>query len=165
MTETIYQLALKLGERLAKKPLKLVTAESCTGGGLAQAITDIAGSSAWFERGYVTYSNLAKQELLGVKTDTLNQYGAVSEAVACAMAEGALKQSHADISIAITGIAGPDGGTLEKPIGTVWFALSLKQALKQADTVTAVRHFQGDRKAVREQSVQFALEKLIELIG
>jgi len=139
----------------------LVTAESCTGGSLAAAITDIAGSSMWFERGYVTYSNAAKQALLNVKTETLNQHGAVSEAAACEMAEGALKNAHADISIAITGIAGPDGGTLEKPTGTVWFAFSFKQA----ETMTAMQYFQGNRNAVREQSVQFALEKLIELIG
>lgn len=161
MTETIYQLALKLGQQLKKNHRMLVAAESCTGGGLSEAITAIAGSSTWFERGYVTYSNAAKQELLGVKTTTLNQQGAVSEAVAREMAEGALKQSHAEISIAITGIAGPDGGTVEKPTGTVWFAL----AGMNAETVTAVQYFKGNREAVRQQSIQFALEKLIGFIG
>jgi len=160
MTRRIYQLALTLGEQLKKRGLKLVTAESCTGGGLSYFITEIPGSSEWLERGYVTYSNLSKQQLLGVKIATLDQYGAVSQQVAREMAEGALEQSDAQVSIAITGIAGPDGGSVEKPIGTVWFGWSGLHA----ETMTEVQYFKGDRHAVREQSIQFALEKLIGFI-
>lgn len=161
MTQIIYPLALALGQRLKKHEWKLVTAESCTGGGLAYFITDIPGSSEWLERGYVTYSNTAKQELLGVETATLNQYGAVSQETAHAMAEGALKHSEAQISVAITGIAGPGGGSVDKPVGMVWFGW----AGIHADTLTEVRHFSGDRHAVRKESIQFALQRLIEFVG
>lgn len=158
MKQIIYELALELGQHLKKQEWKLVTAESCTGGGLAYFITEIPGSSAWLERGYVVYSNTAKNELLTVQSSTLNKYGAVSQQVAHEMAEGALKQSEAQISVAITGIAGPDGGSKEKPVGTVWFGF----AGIHADAITEVQQFSGDRHAVREQSIQFALEKLIE---
>ncbi len=154
----INQLALTLSHQLKKRGWKLVTAESCTGGGLAYFITEIPGSSDWFERGFVTYSNAAKKELLGVRAETLDQYGAVSQQTAHEMAEGALKHSDAQISIAITGIAGPTGGSLEKPVGMVWFGFA---GIEMA-TVTEVQHFAGDRHAVRERSIQFALERLIK---
>ncbi|HSW68867.1 MAG TPA: nicotinamide-nucleotide amidase [Gammaproteobacteria bacterium] len=154
----IYQLAFELGQKLKKREWKLVTAESCTGGGLAYAVTEISGSSAWFERGYVTYSNKAKEELLGVQVKTLNEWGAVSQQTAHEMAEGALENSKAQIGIAITGIAGPDGGSIEKPVGMVWFGW----AGIHADTITEVQYFSGDRQSVREQAIRFALERLIE---
>lgn len=160
MTRLIYQLALTLGQQLKQRGFKLVTAESCTGGGLSYFITEIPGSSEWLERGYVTYSNAAKQQLLGVKAGTLEQYGAVSQQVAQEMADGALKHSEAQIGIAITGIAGPDGGSVEKPTGTVWFGWTGIHM----ETMTEMQHFSGDRHAVREQAIQFALEKLIGFI-
>src|SRR3990170_6882256 len=119
-------LAAQVGALLKAHGLMLATAESCTGGGVAQAITDVAGSSAWFERGFVTYSNLAKQQMLGVSEATLKQYGAVSEAVVREMVAGALKNSTAQVALAVSGIAGPDGGTADKPVGTVWFAWGIK---------------------------------------
>ncbi len=155
------QLAETLGRHLKKRGWKICVAESCTGGGLAFRITDIAGSSEWFERGFVTYSNLAKQELLGVKSSTLQSFGAVSEETAREMAEGALQRSPAQISLAITGIAGPDGGSSEKPVGTVWFGWTSIEM----KTKTELKIFSGDRKKIREQSIRFALEKLIEISG
>src|SRR5579862_4607452 len=119
---TLEQLAKEVGERFKSRGLKLVTAESCTGGGLAYAITSIPGSSAWFERGLVTYSNISKEELLGVNPGTLATFGSISAEAAKEMAEGALRHSQAQISIALTGIAGPEGGSLDKPVGTVWIA-------------------------------------------
>ena len=157
---TIQQLALEVGQQLKKREWKLVTAESCTGGGLSYFITEIPGSSAWLERGYVTYSNIAKHEVLGVQLATLDQFGAVSQQTAHEMAEGALEHSEAQISVAITGIAGPGGGTQDKPVGTVWFGW----AGIHADTVTEVQYFSGDRHAVREQSIQFALKQLMGFI-
>lgn len=154
------QLISTLGMQLMAKNLALTTAESCTGGGLAYCITQIPGSSAWFERGFVTYSNKAKEEMLGIKPETLLKYGAVSEHTARAMAEGALQHSHAQMSVAITGIAGPDGGSTEKPVGTVWFAW----AEKNLATKTNVFLLTGDRLAIREQAIQIALEGLLELI-
>ncbi len=154
---TLLELAIKLGHQLKKHNLKLVTAESCTGGGLAYTITEISGSSDWFERGYVTYSNSAKHELLGVQLATLDTFGAVSEQTAREMAEGALKNSEADISVAITGIAGPTGGSPEKPVGTVWFGwIGMDGKLN-----TAMQLFPGDRHTVRESSIRWILEKLI----
>lgn len=161
MTQTIEQLAIALGIKLKQRNWKLVTAESCTGGGLAYFVTQIAGCSDWFERGFVTYSNEAKCELLGVKTITLEQFGAVSEQTAREMAEGALHKSRAQISIAITGIAGPGGGTLEKPVGTVWFGW----AGLHAATNTHLEVFSGDRQVVREKSIYTALEQLLEFIN
>ena len=157
---TIEQLATQLGQQLLKRQCKLVTAESCTGGWIAQAITTIAGSSQWFERGFVTYSNQAKEEMLGVPVNILNQYGAVSEQTARAMAEGALVHSHAQVSISVTGIAGPDGGIVEKPIGTVWFGFSGKTF----NTQTIHQLFQGDRQFIRQQAVSFALSQLIKIL-
>ena len=153
-------LAERLGVLLLQAQQRLVTAESCTGGGLAELVTRIAGSSQWFERGFVTYSNAAKQELLGVTTAMLEESGAVSEQTALAMARGALRHSHADISVAITGIAGPDGGSDDKPVGTVCFAW----ANRDGDAKVTQTWFQGDRMQVREQSCLLALQGLIDIL-
>jgi nicotinamide-nucleotide amidase len=156
MTNTIQKLSIQLGQRLLARSWKLTTAESCTGGLVAAAITEIAGSSGWFERGFITYSNNAKMELLAVPEELLTDYGAVSEETAWAMAEGALVESDAQISVSITGIAGPTGAVPGKPVGTVCFAWALrdKDGIKiQTETV----HFDGDRSEVRRQSVLHAL--------
>jgi nicotinamide-nucleotide amidase len=157
MTEEIDVLAAELGVRLLERRALCATAESCTGGLVAGAITDIAGSSGWFDRGFVTYSNEAKLELLGVSAATLAQHGAVSEATARGMAEGALARSRAGIAVAVTGVAGPAGGSPEKPVGMVCFAW----AKSGATTAVATHHFPGDRQAVREASVAVALEGLL----
>jgi nicotinamide-nucleotide amidase len=157
MTEGIDALAAQLGVRLLEREALCVTAESCTGGLVAGAITDIAGSSGWFDRGFVTYSNEAKVELLGVSAATLAQHGAVSEATARAMAEGALARSRASIAVAVTGVAGPAGGSPEKPVGMVCFAW----AQSGVATAVATHHFPGGRQAVREASVAVALEGLL----
>jgi nicotinamide-nucleotide amidase len=151
----------QLSKELIEHKLKLVTAESCTGGGVAYYLTDLPGSSAWFERGFVTYSNASKKELLQVKAATLLEFGAVSEQTAREMAEGALKNSHAQVSIAITGIAGPEGGTTEKPVGTVWFAW----AGVNKETQASVWLLQGNRQVVREQAIKIAIKKLREFIS
>ncbi|WP_374691663.1 CinA family protein [Accumulibacter sp.] len=153
--------AAEVGRLLLQAGERLTTAESCTGGWLGQCITAVAGSSRWFDRGFISYSNEAKTELLGVGGDTLASHGAVSEATAAAMALGALARSPADWAIAVTGIAGPDGGTAEKPVGTVCFAW----ARADAQLFTATRHFAGDRRAVRAQSVEHALRGLLPRIG
>ena len=150
----------KIAARAKARGAWLVTAESCTGGWAAQALTTVAGSSTWFERGFVTYSNAAKQELLGVRPETLERHGAVSEQTALEMALGALQRSHGTLSLAITGIAGPGGGTAEKPVGTVCFAWARKDHKASAET----RHFAGDRDAVRQQSVVHALGRVLELL-
>ena len=157
----IEKLAERLGSLLLERGEWLAAAESCTGGWLAQSVTAIAGSSAWFDRGFVTYSNAAKVDMLGVPESTLERHGAVSEAVARAMAQGVLAHSRADWSVAITGIAGPSGGSPEKPVGTVCFAWAGKDGGCEAQTC----HFSGDRAAVREQSVWYALNGLIERLG
>jgi nicotinamide-nucleotide amidase len=151
------KLARWVGSALKSRKFMLVTAESCTAGQIAYVITSVSGSADWFERGFITYSNIAKQEMLGVNPKTLEHFGAVSEQTAKEMAEGALAHSHAQISIAVTGIAGPTGGTKEKPVGTVCFAW----ARKDAQTHTAQRHFKGDRNSIRSQVTQFALEQLL----
>lgn len=153
------QLAEYIGRALKNKSWFLATAESCTGGWIAEAITSIPGSSHWFDRGFVSYSNTAKQEMLGVKAETLTAYGAVSEAVAKEMAEGALQHSQAQIAVSVTGIAGPDGGSLSKPVGTVWLAF----AAINIPTRAYCYHFQGDRYSIRLQTVQTALEGLVTL--
>jgi nicotinamide-nucleotide amidase len=153
-------LAEKLGAQLKATGAMLVTAESCTGGWASQAVTAVAGSSDWFERGFVTYSNAAKEELLGVQAATLARFGAVSEETAREMALGALEHSHGTIALAITGVAGPTGGTATKPVGTVCFAWAGKDLAVSAET----RHFAGDREAVRRQSVEYALERVLELL-
>ncbi|MBS1145343.1 MAG: nicotinamide-nucleotide amidase [Proteobacteria bacterium] len=154
------QLAERLGVLLLERGEWLAAAESCTGGWLAQSVTAIAGSSTWFDRGFVTYSNEAKVDMLGVPASTLEKHGAVSEAVARAMAQGVLAHSRADWAVAITGIAGPGGGSPVKPVGTVCFAWAGKDGGCEAQT----RHFSGDRRAVREQSVHHALAGLIERV-
>lgn len=143
-----------------KKALKIATAESCTGGGVAYELTSLPGSSHWFERGFVTYSNLAKIQMLGVDQDTINQYGAVSQEVARQMAEGAIKNSNANISLAITGVAGPEGGSLNKPVGSCWFAWSSSVF----DTQSQQQIFVGDRQLVRLQAILFSIKKLLQLI-
>ena len=151
-------LARRVGSRLKRRELKLATAESCTGGWIAQVVTSIAGSSEWFERGFVTYSNDAKTDLLGVRAPTLARHGAVSEETAREMASGALARSRAQFAIAVTGIAGPGGGTRKKPVGTVCFAW----AMKRRATGSATRRFHGSRRRIRERSVAFALQGLLE---
>ncbi len=137
----------------------LATAESCTGGMIAAACTDLGGSSAWFERGFVTYSNEAKIEMLGVDARLIDQHGAVSEAVASAMAQGALARSRAQVAVAVTGVAGPAGGSKAKPVGTVWFGFATPTGL-----VTEMRRFDGDRAAVRAATVEHALQRLVDLL-
>ncbi len=160
MSDVATKQAEQLAELFLKTASRLVTAESCTGGGLAEILTRIPGSSNWFERGYVTYSNESKQELLSVSLETLEQFGAVSEETAMAMAEGALEKSHADFSVSITGIAGPDGGTEEKPVGTVCFAWCKRN---EGGSTTRI-HFDGDRIKVREQSCLLAMQGLIDML-
>jgi nicotinamide-nucleotide amidase len=155
----VHQLAIRAGNKLRDERLMLATAESCTGGMVATAITDISGSSGWFERGFVTYSNQAKHEMIGVPTDLLDKYGAVSEPVAREMAEGALRNSRAQVSLAITGIAGPGGGTKEKPVGMVSFAWS-NRVHTRADTQV----FKGDREQIRVQAAAHALRGLLTLL-
>jgi len=154
----IAELAAELGRRLAARRAFAATAESCTGGLVAGAITAIAGSSGWFDRGFVTYSNEAKVELLGVDADTLEQDGAVSEATAKAMAEGAIRASRAILAVAVTGIAGPAGGSAAKPVGMVCFAW----AVRGGPTTSATHRFIGDRGAVRRASVVVSLQGLID---
>jgi nicotinamide-nucleotide amidase len=149
---------LELSRTLRARGWKLVTAESCTGGLIAAACTEVAGSSDWFERGFVTYSNEAKTELLGVGTQLIAAHGAVSAEVARAMAEGALARSHAQLSVAVTGIAGPGGATPGKPVGTVWIAVAGAGAPTQAERL----QLGGDRAAVREQTVAQALHLLVQ---
>ena len=156
----IHPLLLQLGEQLVRQRKMLVTAESCTGGGIAYAITELPGSSGWFERGFVTYSNAAKQEQLGITHELIARHGAVSEQVAAAMALGALQHSHADFSVAVTGIAGPDGGSEEKPVGTVCFGWGRRGAGARTTRVV----FDGNRQQVRELSILTALQGLADLV-
>jgi len=150
--------ATKLGIYLQQHGWYLVTAESCTGGWIASAATAIAGSSAWFDRGFVTYSNAAKQELLDVRSETLAKYGAVSEQTVLEMVKGALAHSHAQVGVAISGIAGPSGGTPDKPIGTIWIAYASPH-----NTYAKRYFFSGSRNSIREQSVITALRQLISV--
>ena len=154
-------LAAQVGGVLKAHGLKLATAESCTGGGVAQAITDVAGSSAWFERGFITYSNEAKHEMLGVAQDTLLRHGAVSEAVVREMSMGAIQRSHAQVSLAVSGVAGPDGGTPGKPVGTVWFAWCIKGKV----CVAHMHRLAGNRAEIRAQSVHIALQGVVDLLN
>lgn len=149
-------LAARLGAALLRKSMTVSTAESCTGGWVAKTITDVPGSSQWFDRGYVTYSDAAKQALLGVTAAQLDAHGAVSEAVAAAMAAGARAAAQADCAVAVSGIAGPAGGMPDKPVGTVCFAWA-----GPTGVVTAREHFAGDRDAVRRRSVACALARLL----
>jgi nicotinamide-nucleotide amidase len=150
-------LAQKIGERLKATRAKLVTAESCTGGWAAQVVTSVAGSSAWFERGFVTYSNEAKRELLGVQENTLRAHGAVSEETAREMAQGALSRGKGTVALAVTGVAGPGGGSPGKPVGTVCFAWASARSVR-----SETQQFSGDRESVRRQSVVRALEGVLQ---
>jgi nicotinamide-nucleotide amidase len=153
-------LAALLAQRLLAQQGMLATAESCTGGLIAAACTDLAGSSAWFDRGFVTYSNAAKTELLGVPAALIAEHGAVSEPVVRAMAEGALRHSRAQVAVAVTGVAGPGGGSANKPVGSVWLGWATP-----AGVVTQLCHFEGDRRQVRQAAVEHALQRLIDLLA
>lgn len=157
---TLYALAKNVGQALKARELMLVTAESCTGGWIAEAVTMIPGSSEWFERGFVTYTYISKREMLGVQAATLEQHGAVSEHTVTEMARGALAASHAQIAVAVSGTAGPGGGTPAKPVGTVCIAWHTKDGVARCET----RHFSGDREMVRKQSVMRALQGVLELL-
>ncbi len=154
LDENISILAEKWGQFLRKQKLKCAIAESCTGGGIAFALTGIPGSSKWFERGFVTYSNASKHELLDVPENILKAYGAVSKETAEKMAEGALNKSPVDFALSITGVAGPDGGTKDKPVGTIWFGL----ATSMTDTRTTHQYFTGSRESIRLATIHFAFE-------
>jgi nicotinamide-nucleotide amidase len=154
-------LAAQVGEALKAHGLMLATAESCTGGGVAEAITEISGSSAWFDRGFITYSNLSKQQMLGVSEATLIQHGAVSGPTVREMVEGALAKSAAQVAVAVSGIAGPTGGTPEKPVGTVWFAWGIKGGL----AFSRMHHLSGNRSEIRSAAVEIALQGILELLG
>ena len=160
MPESIEVLAVRLGQALKGRGWMASTAESCTGGGVAFAITAVPGSSAWFDRSFITYSNEAKQQMLGVSATTLAQHGAVSGPVVAEMVAGALTHSRAQVAVAISGSAGPDGGTADKPVGTVWIGWGLVTGAAQAHC----HQFTGDRQAVRQQAVAAALSHLCEAL-
>ena len=155
----LYGLVADLAYFLRKRSWQLAVAESCTGGLIAAACTELAGSSLWFERGFVSYSNAAKIELLGVDAALIEHHGAVSEEVARAMVQGAISRSCAQVALAVTGVAGPSGGSADKPVGTVWFGWATP-----AGVVSDLRRFEGDRRHVREAAVQHALQQLLALI-
>ncbi len=156
----LYALAEQVGDALKSRALMLATAESCTGGWVAEAVTMVPGSSEWFERGFVTYTYISKREMLGVKEATLDHHGAVSEAVVREMVEGALARSHAQVAVAVSGVAGPSGGTADKPVGTVCFAWGIKDGKPRSET----QRFSGDREAVRRASVEHALKGVLALL-
>ena len=158
MTQNLIKLAQQFGEHLTKHQQQLVTAESCTGGWIAQTVTEVAGCSRWFERGFVCYSNASKQEMLEVSELTLQKFGAVSTETVIAMASGALAHSPADCAVAVSGIAGPDGGTVEKPVGTIFLAWQWRGQVCQTLPLT----LQGNRHQIREQVVGIALNQLLE---
>lgn len=149
-----------LADFLLKKGWLLATAESCTGGMISAACTDLAGSSNWFERGFVTYSNEAKTDMLGVAAALVTAHGAVSEEVARAMVQGAIQHSRARVAVAVTGVAGPTGGSRAKPVGTVWFGFMVDGQLS-----SEMQHFSGDRAAVRSATVHHALQRLVQLLA
>lgn len=159
--DSLRHLAEQVGERLKQGNQMLACAESCTGGFVSKVITDVAGSSEWFDRGFVTYTNQAKQELLGVPVETIDEHGAVSEPTARAMAAGAIRHSQAAITLAITGIAGPGGGSLEKPVGKVWFAWARRDGHIEAEA----QQFTGNRDHVRRQAVAHALTGVLSRLG
>ncbi len=159
MIENSIQLVGRLAALLSDRNLKICTAESCTGGLIAKSFTDLAGSSIWFERGFVTYSNAAKTEMLDVPESLIEDYGAVSEVVAGAMASGALQHSAADLAIAVTGVAGPDGGSKEKPVGTVWIAHASKEQL-----IAKKYLFPGDRDAIRQATLRQVIENQLRFL-
>lgn len=158
---SLQDLALQAGQLLSQQGLMLVTAESCTGGALGQSVTSIPGSSAWYDRGFITYSVVSKHEMLGVSESTLDEHGAVSEETASEMAAGAIGRSHAQLAIAITGIAGPAGGTPGKPVGMTCFAWMIKDGLARSET----HYFSGSREEVRAQAVGVALQGAIDLLN
>ena len=158
---SLQRLSARVGEHLKADGRRIATAESCTGGWIGKVLTDIPGSSAWFETGYITYGNAAKTDCVGVATELLARDGAVSEAVVRAMATGALERSGADIAVAVSGIAGPDGGSEAKPVGTVWFAWALRRAGRVELRVRLAR-FEGDREAVRRAAVAAALGGVLD---
>jgi nicotinamide-nucleotide amidase len=158
--EDLARLAARVGRRLLGDRRQVATAESCTGGWIAKALTDIAGSSQWFTEGFVTYSNESKALRLGVPRSVLTKHGAVSEAAARAMAAGALKRSGAQTAVAVTGIAGPDGGVPGKPVGTVWLAWAVRRG-RRIHVAVQLKHFRGDREAVRRKTVYAALHGLL----
>lgn len=162
--QDLYQLAEELGRRARASDWRIVTAESCTAGWIAKALTDVPGSSQWVDSGYVTYSNTAKMRDVGVSERTLAEHGAVSEATVCEMANGALRAAGVEMAIAVSGIAGPDGGTAEKPVGTVWFAVATIRARGPA-AVCEIRHFAGDREQVRRQAVDYALRLALQQLS
>ena len=157
----LYNLAEQVGAELKRHKLMLATAESCTGGWISEAVTMVPGSSDWFERGYVTYTYISKREMLGVKEETLGKHGAVAEEVVREMADGALARSHAQVVVAVSGVAGPGGGTPEKPVGTVCFAWGMKDAKPRAET----KRFPGDRETVRRLSVEHALKGVLAMLA
>ncbi len=153
----VLEKARRAGELLLRHHIMIVTAESCTGGLVATALTSVAGSSAWFERGFITYSNAAKLEQLDVPVEVLHEHGAVSEQVVLAMARGAIEHSQAHVSVSVSGVAGPDGGTADKPVGTVWIGWGQKLGYAEARCF----HFSGDREAVRQAAAEAALDGVI----
>jgi len=160
MDQTLYRLAVRVGRALKRRELMIVTAESCTGGWIGQAITMVPGSSEWFERGFVSYTYISKREMLGVKPRTLARHGAVAEEVVREMARGALAHSHAQVAVSISGVAGPGGGSPDKPVGTICFAW----ARKGGALVTETQRFRGDRDTVRRRSVAHALRGVLALL-
>lgn len=158
-SSAIDDLTGQLAHLLPSRGLMLCTAESCTGGLIAAACTERAGSSVWFERGFVSYSNASKTDLLGVPADLIARHGAVSQEVARAMAAGALTHAQAQLAVAVTGVAGPGGGSAQKPVGTVWLAWAMGSQVR-----TECRHFEGDRSAVRQATVARALQGLVEML-
>ena len=159
MQAEIYHLSEQLGSALLQQGTTVTTAESCTGGGVANAITAVAGSSSWFNCGFVTYANSAKQRMLGVPSDIIERDGAVSEAVVRQMAIGAAEEAGADYAVAISGVAGPGGGSADKPVGTVWFAWRSPKGVKAEKYL-----FSGDRAAIRDQAIKISLEELLHQV-
>lgn len=158
----LLSLAERVGRRLVAARCRLVTAESCTGGWISKAVTDIAGSSQWFECGFVVYSNAAKMRDLGVTEQTLQKHGAVSEPTVREMAAGALRVSCAQVAVSVSGVAGPDGGTPDKPVGTVWFGVAVSRG-HDLELVARLERFPGDRESVRRLTVQYALQLVLDL--
>jgi nicotinamide-nucleotide amidase len=156
----LYDLAVEVGEALKSKGLMLVSAESCTGGWVGEALTMVSGSSQWFERGFITYTDVAKQEMLGVAAATLQAHGAVSEPTVREMVMGALARSHGQMAVAVSGVAGPTGGTPSKPVGTVCFGWGLRGG----EPISTTRHLPGDREAVRRESVVAVLEGILQML-
>ena len=158
--QQLLRLARRVGRALSARNWRVATAESCTAGWVAKVLTDVPGSSGWVEGGYIVYSNAAKMRDLKVPMATLRRHGAVSEATVLAMARGAVKAMGADLAVAVSGIAGPDGGTAQKPVGTVWFGIAARQ--RDVSATATMRVFRGDREAVRRQSVAFALRLILQ---